>query len=74
MFRNELNTSGKLSWIGWAWQSEGIGNIFLRFYFSSGEMKRKDDQLAGLDAKQDEARQKMQEIQIQLQKLQAAPN
>ena len=41
---------------------------------SSGEMKRKDDQLASLDKKQDEAREKMQEIQIQMQKLQAAPN
>ena len=37
-------------------------------------MKRKEDQLAGLDKKQDEAREKMQEIQMQLQKLQAAPN
>ena len=37
-------------------------------------MKRKDEQLGSLDKKQDEAREKMQEIQIQMQKLQAAPN
>ena len=46
---------------------------FFKFLFS-GEMKRKDEQLASLDKKQDEAREKMQEIQIQMQKLQAAPN
>ena len=40
----------------------------------SGELKRKDTLLADMDKKQDEAREKMQEVQIQMQKLQAAPN
>ena len=40
----------------------------------SGELKRKDGVLADMDKKQDEAREKMQEVQMQMQKLQAAPN
>ena len=44
------------------------------YLFFSGELKRKDDLLASMDKKQDEAREKMQEVQMQMQKLQAAPN
>ena len=40
----------------------------------SGELKRKDELLASMDKKQDEAREKMSEVQMQMQKLQAAPN
>ena len=32
--------------------------------FYSGELKRKDDLLASMDKKQDEAREKMQEVTI----------
>jgi len=39
----------------------------------AGELKRKEDTMADLDKKQDEAREKMQEIQVQMQKLQQAP-
>ena len=54
--------------------------LYLEFFvvnnylFFSGELKRKDDLLASMDKKQDEAREKMQEVQMQMQKLQAAPN
>merc|ERR1719379_1868636 len=54
--------------------SEAKSNVEKRIEYISGEMKRKDEQLGSLDKKQDEAREKMQEIQIQMQKLQAAPN
>merc|ERR1711997_1065965 len=54
--------------------SEAKSNVQKRIEYISGEMKRKDEQLAGLDKKKDESREKMQEIQMQLQKLQAAPN
>merc|ERR1712242_591339 len=43
--------------------SEAKGNVQKRIEYISGEMKRKDDQLASMDKKQDEAREKMQEIQ-----------
>ena len=43
------------------------------FFILSGELKRKDDLLASMDKKQDEAREKMQEVQVQMQKLQQAP-
>ena len=49
------------------------GEIMCKYIFS-GELKRKDTLLADMDKKQDEAREKMQEVQIQMQKLQAAPN
>ena len=34
------------------------------FYCYSGELKRKDDLLASMDKKQDEAREKMQEVNM----------
>ena len=53
---------------------EAKGNVEKRINYISGELKRKDTQLADLDKKQDEAREKMQEVQMQMQKLQQAPN
>ena len=53
---------------------EAKGNVEKRINYISGELKRKDSQLADLDKKQDEAREKMQEVQMQMQKLQQAPN
>ncbi|XP_023325228.1 prefoldin subunit 6 [Eurytemora carolleeae] len=53
---------------------EAKSNVEKRISYISGELKRKDDQLKDMDKKQDEAREKMQEIQTQLQKLQQAPN
>ena len=54
--------------------TEAKGNVEKRISYISGELKRKDDQLAQLDKKQDECREKMQEVQMQMQKLQQAPN
>eukprot|EP00088_Acartia_fossae_P007181 TRINITY_DN13341_c0_g1_i1.p1 TRINITY_DN13341_c0_g1~~TRINITY_DN13341_c0_g1_i1.p1 ORF type:complete len:126 (-),score=39.98 TRINITY_DN13341_c0_g1_i1:62-439(-) len=54
--------------------TEAMGNVEKRIDYISGELKRKDDLLASMDKKQDEAREKMQEVQMQMQKLQAAPN
>ena len=54
--------------------TEAKGNVEKRIEYISGELKRKDDLLATMDKKQDEAREKMQEVQIQMQKLQNAPN
>ena len=53
---------------------EAKGNVEKRINYISGELKRKDTQLADLDKKQDEAREKMQEVQMQMQKLRQAPN
>eukprot|EP00091_Calanus_sinicus_P004285 TRINITY_DN14532_c0_g1_i1.p1 TRINITY_DN14532_c0_g1~~TRINITY_DN14532_c0_g1_i1.p1 ORF type:complete len:126 (-),score=58.59 TRINITY_DN14532_c0_g1_i1:91-468(-) len=53
---------------------EAKGNVEKRISYIAGELKRKDDQLAALDKKQDESREKMQEVQMQMQKLQQAPN
>merc|ERR1712013_61497 len=53
---------------------EAKGNVEKRISYITGELKRKDDQLAALDKKQDESREKMQEVQMQMQKLQQAPN
>merc|ERR1711982_2922 len=49
---------------------EAKGNVEKRISYITGELKRKDDQLAALDKKQDESREKMQEVQMQMQKLQ----
>merc|ERR1712126_391535 len=53
--------------------TEAKGNVEKRIDYISGELKRKDDLLATMDKKQDEAREKMQEVQIQMQKLQMLP-
>ena len=53
---------------------EAKNNVEKRIDYIAGELKRKDDQLAALDKKQDECREKMQEVQMQMQKLQQAPN
>eukprot|EP00088_Acartia_fossae_P018456 TRINITY_DN20671_c0_g1_i1.p1 TRINITY_DN20671_c0_g1~~TRINITY_DN20671_c0_g1_i1.p1 ORF type:complete len:126 (+),score=40.03 TRINITY_DN20671_c0_g1_i1:52-429(+) len=53
---------------------EAKTNVEKRISYITGELKRKEDMLKDMDKKQDEAREKMQEIQIQLQKLQQAPN
>ena len=52
---------------------EAKGNVEKRISYIAGELKRKDEQLAALDKKQDESREKMQEVQNQMQKLQQAP-
>jgi prefoldin beta subunit len=52
---------------------EARGNVEKRISYIAGELKRKDEQLAALDKKQDESREKMQEVQNQMQKLQQAP-
>ncbi len=52
--------------------SEAKANVEKRIAYISGEIKRKDDMLKDLDKKQDEAREKMQEIQMQTQKLRQA--
>jgi prefoldin beta subunit len=52
--------------------TEAKGNVEKRIAYISGEIKRKDDMLKDLDKKQDEAREKMQEIQMQTQKLRQA--
>merc|ERR1712106_651366 len=54
--------------------SEAKGNVEKRIDYISGELKRKEETLADLDKKQDAAREKMQEVQMQMQKLQQAPN
>ena len=38
--------------------------LFKCIFILSGELKRKDDLLASMDKKQDEAREKMQEVTI----------
>merc|ERR1712226_1277452 len=52
---------------------EAKSNVDKRISYIGGELKRKEDLMADLDKKQDEAREKMQEIQMQMQKLQQAP-
>merc|ERR1712241_1619076 len=52
---------------------EAKGNVEKRISYIAGELKRKGDLMAELDKKQDEAREKMQEVQMQMQKLQQAP-
>ena len=52
---------------------EAKSNVEKRISYIAGELKRKEDTMADLDKKQDEAREKMQEIQVQMQKLQQAP-
>merc|ERR1711973_378927 len=54
--------------------AEAKTNVEKRISYISQELKRKEDVMKDLDKKQDEAREKMQEIQMQLQKLQQAPN
>ena len=53
---------------------EAKANVEKRIGYIAGELRRKDDVMKDMDKKQDEAREKMQEIQMQLQKLQQAPN
>ena len=53
--------------------SEARSNVEKRIDYIAGELKRKEDLMAELDKKQDEAREKMQEVQVQMQKLQQAP-
>ena len=53
--------------------SEARSNVEKRIDYIAGELKRKEDLMADLDKKQDEAREKMQEVQVQMQKLQQAP-
>merc|ERR1719312_1257195 len=48
--------------------TEAKGNVDKRIEYISGELRRKDDLLASMDKKQDEAREKMQEVQVQMQK------
>ena len=43
-----------------------ISLSYFLFHCYSGELKRKDDLLASMDKKQDEAREKMQEVTILL--------
>ena len=52
---------------------EARSNVEKRINYIAGELKRKEDLMAELDKKQDEAREKMQEVQVQMQKLQQAP-
>jgi len=52
--------------------AEARTNVEKRISYINGEIKRKDDLLKDLDKKQDEAREKMQEIQMQTQKLRQA--
>ena len=49
--------------------SEAKTNVEKRISYIGGEIKRKDELLKDLDKKQDEAREKMQEIQMQTQKM-----
>jgi len=53
---------------------EAKTNVEKRIGYISGELKRKDQVLKEMDKSQDAAREKMQEIQMQLQKIQQAPN
>merc|ERR1712008_134724 len=48
--------------------NEAKGNVEKRIAYIQGELKRKEAVLADLDKKQDEAREKMQEVQVQMQK------
>ena len=43
---------------------EARSNVEKRISYIAGELKRKEDTMADLDKKQDEAREKMQEIQV----------
>ena len=52
---------------------EAKANVEKRISYIAGELKRKDQVLKDMDKKQDEAREKMQEIQMQLQKIQQVP-
>ena len=52
--------------------SEAKTNVKKRISYIGGEIKRKDELLKDLDKKQDEAREKMQEIQMQTQKMRQA--
>ena len=53
---------------------EAKTNVEKRISYISGELKRKDDILKDLESKQEESREKMQEVQMQMQKLKQAPN
>merc|ERR1711915_933051 len=52
--------------------AEAKSNVEKRIDYISGELRRKEDAMKDLDKAQDEAREKMQEIQLQMQKLQQA--
>ena len=52
--------------------SEAKTNVEKRISYIGGEIKRKYELLKDLDKKQDEAREKMQEIQMQTQKMRQA--
>ena len=52
--------------------SEAKTNVEKRISYIGGEIKRKDELLKDLDKKQDEARENMQEIQMQTQKMRQA--
>ncbi len=54
--------------------AEAKTNVDKRISYISAELKRKEEQMKNLDKKQDEAREKMQEVQVQMQKIQQAPN
>ena len=56
MSRRESTTSGTRRF-------SDLANIMVNVFFS-GELKRKDDLLASMDKKQDEAREKMQEVNM----------
>ena len=56
MSRRESTTSGNMRF-------SKLANIMVNV-FLSGELKRKDDLLASMDKKQDEAREKMQEVNM----------
>ena len=54
--------------------AEAKTNVDKRISYISAELKRKEELMKNLDKKQDEAREKMQGIQVQMQKIQQAPN
>ena len=52
--------------------AEAKDNLEKRIAYISREQKKKDDLLVSMYKQQDEAREKVQEVQMQMQKLQAA--
>nr|AQS22692.1 putative prefoldin subunit 6 [Pseudodiaptomus poplesia] len=52
--------------------TEAKANVEKRIDYISGELKRKDDYLKALDKKQNEASEKMVEVQQKLQKMRSA--
>ena len=52
--------------------AEAKQNVEKRIGYISGEIKRQEELVADMDKKQDEAREKMQEIQMQTQKMRQA--